>query len=101
MAAVSICDSRRNRRPAGASEDGKTGTPAYRIVEIDLTDMGSVLEVFHSTDMGYRGVDAVVHLAAIPSPGQTNSSNQFRVNTMATYNVLEACRKLGIKNVVL
>jgi len=89
------------RRPAGASEDGKTGTPAYRIVEIDLTDMGSVLEVFHSTDMGYRGVDAVVHLAAIPSPGQTNSSNQFRVNTMATYNVLEACRKLGIKNVVL
>lgn len=35
-----------------------------------------------SCDMGYSGVDAVVHLAAIPSPGQTNSSEQFRVNTM-------------------
>lgn len=51
--------------------------------------------------MAYSGIDAVVHLAAIPSPGQTNSSRQFRVNTMSTYNVLEACRKLKIKNVVL
>lgn len=64
-------------------------------------NMGSVLEVFHSTDMGYQGLDAVVHLAAIPSPGQTNSSEQFRVNTMSTYNVLEACRKLRITNVVM
>ena len=64
--------------------------------------MGSALEVFHSTDMDYR-VDAVlvVHLAATPSPGQTCSSNQFRVNTKITYNVTEACRELGIKNFVL
>jgi len=51
--------------------------------------------------MAYSGIDAVVHLAAIPSPGQTNSSRQFRVNTMSTFNVLEACRKLKIKNIVL
>jgi len=90
------------RRPPNISEDGKSGLGgAYRLVEIDLTDMGSVLEVFHSTDMGYAGVDAVVHLAAIPSPGQTSSSKQFQTNVMATYNVLEACRKLAIKNVVL
>jgi len=90
------------RRPPNISEDGKTGLGgAYRLVEIDLEDMGSVLETFHSCDMGYRGVDAVVHLAAIPSPGQTSSSRQFRTNVMSTYNVLEACRKLGIKNVVL
>lgn len=44
--------------------------------------MGAVLETLMSCDMGYSGVDAVVHLAAIPSPGQTNSSEQFRVNTM-------------------
>ena len=48
----------------------------------------------------YKGIDAVVHLAAIPSPGQTSSSNQFRTNTMSTYNVLEACRKLSIRNLV-
>lgn len=106
------------RRPPGTSEDGKSGLGgAYRLVEIDLEDMGAVLETFMTTvcilqriqsfsanvpqDMAYSGIDAVVHLAAIPSPGQTNSSRQFRTNTMSTYNVLEACRKLKIKNVVL
>ncbi|OQO05907.1 hypothetical protein B0A48_10003 [Cryoendolithus antarcticus] len=90
------------RRPAGISEDGKSGlNGAYRLVEIDLEDMGAVLETFTSTDMAYSGIDAVVHLAAIPSPGQTNASRQFRTNTMSTYNVLEACRKLRITNVVL
>ena len=90
------------RRPPGISEDGKSGlNGAYRLVEIDLEDMGSVLETFSSTDMAYSGIDAVVHLAAIPSPGQTSASRQFRTNTMGTYNVLEACRKLGIKNIVL
>jgi len=90
------------RRPPGISEDGKSGLGgAYRLVEIDLEDMGAVLEAFMSTDMAYSGIDAVVHLAAIPSPGQTNASRQFRTNTMSTYNVLAACRKLKIKNIVL
>lgn len=95
------------RRPPTASEDGKSGLGgAYRLVEVDLEDMGAVLETFISTDMAYGsvggpGVDAVVHLAALPSPGQTNSSRQFRTNTMSTYNVLEASRKLGVRNVVL
>lgn len=90
------------KRPPNISEDGKSGLGgAYRLVEVDLQDMGAVIEAFHSTDMAYSGVDAVVHLAAIPSPGQTSSSVQFRTNVMSTYNVLEACRKLGIKNVVL
>jgi len=70
------------RRPAGISEDGKSGLGgAYRLVEIDLEDMGGVLETFMSTDMAYSGIDAVVHLAAIPSPGQTNAARQFRTNT--------------------
>jgi nucleoside-diphosphate-sugar epimerase len=90
------------RRPPGISEDGKTGLGgAYRLIEVDLEDMGSVMEALHSGDMGYAGIDAVVHLAAIPSPGQTSSSRQFRTNVMSTYNVLEACRKLQIKNIVL
>ena len=46
-------------------------------------NMGSVIEALMEVDMGYKGIDAVVHLAAIPSPGQTNSSEQFRINTMA------------------
>lgn len=71
------------RRPPGLSEDGKSGLGgAYRLVEIDLEDMGSVMETFMTTDMAYSGVQAVVHLAAIPSPGQTSASRQFRTNTM-------------------
>jgi len=71
------------RRPIGTSEDGKSGLGgAYRLVEIDLEDMGAVLETMMEIDMAYSGIDAVVHLAAIPSPGQTNSSRQFRTNTM-------------------
>lgn len=70
-------------RPPGISEDGKSGLGgAYRLVEVDLEDMGGVLETLMNIDMAYSGIDAVVHLAAIPSPGQTNSSKQFRVNTM-------------------
>lgn len=35
------------RRPPGISEDGKSGLGgAYRLVEIDLEDMGAVLETF-------------------------------------------------------
>lgn len=38
------------RRPPGISEDGKSGLGgAYRLVEIDLEDMGAVLETFIST----------------------------------------------------
>lgn len=105
------------RRPITASEDGKSGIGgAYRLVEVELSDMGQVLEAMMEVDMAYKGVDAVVHLAAIPceyrkiegmphltvrkAPGQTSSSKQFGTNTMATYNILEAARKCGIKKCV-
>ena len=44
--------------------------------------------------------DAVVHLAAIPAPGLVPNAEVFRVNTLSTYNVFEAARRLGIKNVI-
>ncbi|SNX86920.1 related to NAD-dependent epimerase/dehydratase [Melanopsichium pennsylvanicum] len=89
-------------RPKTASEDGKTGIGgAYRLVEIDLSDMGQVLEALMEVDMAYKGIDAIVHLAAMPSPGQSSSSKQFNTNVSSTYNVLEAARKLGITNLVL
>ncbi|UZJ56664.1 hypothetical protein CBS101457_005984 [Exobasidium rhododendri] len=90
------------RRPPGAAEDGKTGIGgAYRLVEINLSDMGSVLEALMEIDMAYSGIDAIVHLAAMPSPGQSSSSIQFNTNVSSTYNILEAARKLKITNIVL
>jgi len=42
----------------------------------------------------------VVHLAAIPMPGKQPNADVFRINTTSTYNVFEAARRLGIRNVV-
>jgi len=42
-----------------------------------------------------------VHLAAIPAAGMAANSYLFHNNAMATYNILEASRKLGIKKVVI
>jgi nucleoside-diphosphate-sugar epimerase len=71
-----------------------------RYTRVDLTDFGQTIEALSEIDDLYRGVNAVVHLAAIPGPTQFPNSVTFGVNTVSTYNVFEAARKLGIKNVV-
>ncbi|MCS7224780.1 MAG: NAD(P)-dependent oxidoreductase [Armatimonadetes bacterium] len=47
------------------------------------------------------GVDAVVHLAAIPGPRFSSPYEVFRVNLMGTFNVLESCRMEGVRKVVI
>ena len=48
----------------------------------------------------HDGLDAVVHLAAIPAPGLTTNAATFANNITATYNVFSAARRAGIRNVV-
>lgn len=62
-------------------------------VAVDMQDLGQVMGVMH-------GVDAVVHMAAIPSPGRDAPEVVFRNNVMSTFNVLEAAALLGVRNVV-
>jgi nucleoside-diphosphate-sugar epimerase len=69
-------------------------------VRADLTDMGQAMEALHQVDDRHRGVDAVVHLAAVPAPGWAPGAELFRNNTVSTYNVFAAARHLGIRNVV-
>jgi len=71
-----------------------------RFTKVDFTDFGQTAEALSAIDDLYRGVDAVVHLAAIPAPSQFPNSITFTVNTVSTYNIFEAVRMLGIKNVV-
>jgi nucleoside-diphosphate-sugar epimerase len=59
----------------------------------DLTDFGQAVECL-------AGVDAVVHLAAIPAPGIRTEATTFETNTLSTYNVFEAARLLGVRRVV-
>ena len=69
-------------------------------VRADLTDMGQTMEVLRQVDDRHNGVDAVVHLAAVPAPGWAPGSELFRNNTVSTYNIFAAARHLGIRNIV-
>lgn len=46
------------------------------------------------------GCDAIVHLAAIPSPRSHPPHQMFNINASGTYNVYEAAADAGIKRVV-
>lgn len=74
----------------------------------DLTDAGQVFDVmasyagFDELDLG-TGVprfDAVVHFAAVPRILLRPDNECFRVNTISTYNVLDAAVKYGIRKVI-
>ena len=85
---------------AQPSPDAPAG-PRYRFLRADLTDHGQVLEVMTGVDEHHRaGVDAVVHLAAVPAPGMTTDAATFANNTLSTYSVFTAARAAGITNVV-
>ena len=51
-------------------------------------------------DDRHDGVDALVHLAAIPAPGLVTNAATFPNNITATYHVFAAARRAGIRNVV-
>ena len=68
--------------------------PLCRTVRLDLADLGQVYGAL-------VGHDAVVHLAAIPSPGGVPPEVVFHNNVMSTFNVVEAAVNLGLKRVVI
>jgi nucleoside-diphosphate-sugar epimerase len=82
-----------DRVPAPASR-------AAAFVRVDLTDFGQVTEALTHVDDVHDGIDAVVHLAAIPAPGLTTNAATFSNNITATYNVFAAARRAGIRSVV-
>lgn len=75
----------------------------------DITDSGQMFNVMTSycgwddmeTGDGPPKFDAVVHFAAIPQIMIKPDNETFRVNTMGTYNVIEAAVKLGIRKIVI
>jgi nucleoside-diphosphate-sugar epimerase len=70
-------------------------------VRADLTDFGQVVQLITgSVDERNGPFDAVVHLAAIPAPGLQPNARTFTNNVNSSYNVFEACRIAGVKNVV-
>jgi nucleoside-diphosphate-sugar epimerase len=72
-----------------------------RFLRVDLTDHGQVLEALLGVDEHHRhGVDALVHLAAIPAPGLSTDAATFENNILSTYSAFAAARAAGVRNVV-
>lgn len=55
---------------------------------------------FPSLRQAVRGMQAVIHLAAIPNPSAGSSEQVFQINAQGTYNVFRACEEEGIRRVV-
>lgn len=75
----------------------------------DITDSGQMFNAMSSyagldeldLDGGMPKFDAVVHFAAVPRILINPDNETFRVNTIGTYNVIEAAVKLGIKKIII
>ena len=76
------------------------GERRYGFIRVDLTDYGQVADALAGVDDRHGGVDAVVHLAAIPAPGLAPDATTFRNNMLATYNVFQAARRAGVRRIV-
>ncbi|ROQ38632.1 nucleoside-diphosphate-sugar epimerase [Frondihabitans sp. PhB188] len=74
--------------------------PGVQFTRVDLTDFGQVLQSLTAIDDRYDHVDAVVHLGAIPAPGQVPNAALFTNNVTSSYNVFAAAKAAGIRNVV-
>lgn len=67
--------------------------PALPLMNVDLMDAAAAFDAV-------KGFDAVVHLAAIPNPSKDPGDRVLHVNTVSTYNLMEAVRLNGIPKVV-
>lgn len=75
----------------------------------DITDSGQMFNAMSSytgldeleLGNGVPKFDVVVHFAAVPRILINPDNETFRVNTIGTYNVIEAAVKLGIKKIII
>ena len=73
------------------------GTATF--MQADLTDYGQTLEAVSGAGV-VPGIEAVVHLAALPSPTVATPDVVFRTNVTSTHTVFAAAARLGLKRVV-
>jgi nucleoside-diphosphate-sugar epimerase len=67
---------------------------------VDLADYGQTIDAVFGIDSRHDGVDAIVHLAAIPAGGLHADSATFHNNMAVTFNVFQAARRAGVKRIV-
>ncbi|WP_299472801.1 NAD(P)-dependent oxidoreductase [uncultured Roseibium sp.] len=83
--------------------------PGVDNLTADITQSGEMFNVMTSyanfdelePGTGVPAFDAVVHFAAVPRILIHPDNKTFEVNTVGTYNVIEAAVKLGIRKIVI
>jgi nucleoside-diphosphate-sugar epimerase len=83
--------------------------PGVDNLAADITSSGQMFDAMTSyagfdelePGIGVPRFDAVVHFAAVPRILMVPDNETFRINTIGTYNVIEAAVKLGIRKVVI
>lgn len=76
------------------------GEQGAGFTRVDLLDYGQVLDAFHGVTARHDGVDALVHLAAIPVNGLVPDSTTFHNNMTVSFNVFHAALRVGIPTIV-
>lgn len=65
-----------------------------RYLSVSITDLAALTEAL-------KGIDAIVHLAAVPNPRTSTPQACFTVNTQGTWTILQAAKDAGVKRVVV
>jgi nucleoside-diphosphate-sugar epimerase len=81
------------------SADSYSPEAPIPFLRADVTDFGQALEALSGGD-GMPVIEAVVHLAAIPSPAHATPDQVFRTNMTSTHAVFSAAARLGLRRVV-
>lgn len=81
----------------GLDQDGE---PGFGFTKVDLTDYGQALDTMLGVTARHTGIDALVHLAAIPVNGLVPDATLFHKNMIVTFNVLHAALRARIRTIV-
>jgi nucleoside-diphosphate-sugar epimerase len=73
--------------------------PGAPFLPADVTDFGQTLEALSGGEL-LPGVEAVVHLAALPSSVHGTPDAVFRTNVTSTHTVFSAAVRLGLERIV-
>jgi nucleoside-diphosphate-sugar epimerase len=85
-----------------------TGPGGKGFVRVDLRNYGETIDALFGENDPSAGpeqaanpaFDGLVHLAAIPAPGIVSDVATFHNNMLCTFNVFQAARRAGIRNIV-
>ncbi|MDQ7910361.1 NAD(P)-dependent oxidoreductase [Phytohabitans sp. ZYX-F-186] len=76
------------------------GPQGSDFTRVDLTDYGQALDALLGVTARHTGLDALVHLAAIPVNGLVPDATTFHTNMTVSFNVFHAALRAGITTIV-